>query len=110
MLESPKVIFELPRVIFVIESRFGALVLAFRGSSGYLFSLKLILATTDMIFVHMELSLSSNSFAVCFRSFNFLAIQRVNVLQAVNPRACKTSQGIPGGAPLSGSAAVGCAQ
>ena len=50
------------------------------------------------------------SFAVCFRTFNFLAIQRVNVLQTVNPRAFKTSQGIRGGAPLSGSAAVGAAQ
>ena len=59
-----------------------------------------------MIFVHMKLILNSNSFAVCFRSFNFLAIQRVNVLQAVDPRAFKTSQGIRGGAPLSGSAAV----
>ena len=83
---------------------------AFRVPSEYFFSLQLILATTDMIFVHMELILNSNSFAVCFRSFNFLAIQRVNVLQTVDPRAFKTSQGIPGGAPLSGSAAVGAAQ
>ena len=83
---------------------------AFRGSSEYFFSLKLMLATTDMVFVHMKLIPSSNSFAVCFRNFNFLAIQRVNVLQTVNPRAFKTSQGIRGGAPLSGSAAVGAAQ
>ena len=83
---------------------------AFRGSSGYFFSLKLILATTDMIFVHMELILNSNSFTVCIRSFNFLAIQRAKVLQTVDPRALKTSLGIPGGAPLSGSAAVGAAQ
>ena len=83
---------------------------AFRGSSEYFFPLKLMLATTDMIFVHMKLIPSSNSFAVCFRIFNFLAIQRVNVLQTVDPRAFKTSQGIRGGAPLSGSAAVGAAQ
>ena len=63
-----------------------------------------------MIFVHMKLILNSNSFAVCFRSFNFLATQRVNVLQTVDPRVFKTSQGILGGAPLSGSAAVGAAQ
>ena len=62
------------------------------------------------VFVHMKLIPSSNSFAVCFRNFNFLAIQRVNVLQTVDPRAFKTSQGIRGGAPLSGSAAVGAAQ
>ncbi len=74
------------------------------------------------VFVHMKLIPSSNSFAVCFRIFNFLAIQRVNVLfnflaiqrvnvlQTVDPRAFKTSQGIRGGAPLSGSAAVGAAQ
>ena len=55
----------------------------------------------------MKLIPSSNSFAVCFRIFNFLAIQRVNVLQTVDPRAFKTSQGIRGDAPLSGSAAVG---
>ena len=77
---------------------------AFHGSFG------IILATTDMIFVHMKLILNSNSFAVCFRSFNFLATQRVNVLQTVDPRAFKTSQGILGWAPLSGSAAVGAAQ
>ena len=62
------------------------------------------------VFVHMKLVLNSNSFAVCFQSFNILAIQRVNVLQTVDPRAFKTSQGIRGGAPLSGSAAVGAAQ
>ena len=62
------------------------------------------------VFVHMKLIPSSNSFAVCFRNFNILAIQRVNVLQTVDPRAFKTSQGIPSGAPLSGSAAVGAAQ
>ena len=83
---------------------------AFRGSSGSFFSFALILVTTEMIFGHIELILNSNSFAACFRSFNFLAIQRVNVLQTVDPRAFKTSQGIRGGAPLSGSAAVGAAQ
>ena len=55
--------------------------------------------------MHVELILNSNSFAVCSRSFNFFAIQRVKVLQTVDPRAFKTS-----GAPLSGSAAVGAAQ
>ena len=62
------------------------------------------------VFVHMKLIPSSNSFAVCFRNFNFLAIQRVNVLQTVDPPVFKTSQGIRGGAPLSGSAAGGAAQ
>ena len=63
-----------------------------------------------MIFVHMELILNSDSFAVCFRNFNFLATQRVNVLQTEDPLAFKTSEGIRGGAPLLGSAAVGAAQ
>ena len=83
---------------------------AFRGSSGLFFPFALILVTTGMIFGHIELTLNSNSFAARFRSFNFLTIQRVNVLQTVGPRAFKTSQGIRGGAPLSGSAAVGAAQ
>ena len=62
------------------------------------------------VFVHLKLIPSSNFFAVCFRNFNFLAIQRVHVLQTVDPRAFKTSQGIRGGALLSGSAAVGAAE
>ena len=83
---------------------------AFRGSSGLFFSFALILVTTEMIFGHIELILNSNSFAARFRSFKFLATQRVNVLQTVDLCVLKTSWGIPGGTPLSGSAAVGAAQ
>ena len=82
---------------------------AFRGSSEYCFFTETHVGDNGHVFVHMKLIPSSNSFAVCFRIFNFLAIQRVNVLQTVDPRAFKTSQGILGGAPLSGSAAVGAA-
>ena len=83
---------------------------AFRGSSGLFFSFAFILVTTEMIFGHIELILNSNSFAARFLSFKFLTIQHVNVLQTVDLCVLKTSWGIPGGTPLSGSAAVGAAQ
>ena len=80
---------------------------AFRGSSEYFFFTETHVGDNGHVFVHMKLIPSSNSFAVCFRNFNFLATQRVNVLQTVDPRAFKTSQVIRGGASLSGAAARG---
>ena len=79
---------------------------AFRGSSGLFFSFALILVTTEMIFGHIERILNSNSFAACFRSFNLLATQRVNVLQTVDLCVLKTSWGIPFGVGGSGRSPI----
>ena len=80
ILGSPEVILELPGGHFGVpeghvcgfEGDFSSLE-SIRSSGfhfpfffGIIFSVKLMLARTDMIFVHVELILNSNSFAACY--------------------------------------------
>ena len=80
MLGSPEVILELPGGHFgVSEGHFGAFEGDFSSlesirSSGFhfprffgiIFAVELIFAATKIIFGHIELILSSNSFATCY--------------------------------------------
>ena len=66
ILESPKVIFELLEVIFCSFESIQSSGFHFPRFFGVTFAVEFIFATMKMVFGHIELILSSNSFATCY--------------------------------------------